>query len=678
MKKSPFVNNKRISLSPFILAFVLINTACNSTYKSGIKSFEKAEYQKAISFFEQALKEGSNPSATNAYIAEAYRQSNRINEAEKYYQTALQANNNDEKIKFYYAQSLKSNGKFDEAQAQFKQYLQNGTNAELTKRAKAETQNADKIKEIQNAKTPYIVSACGNLNTEADEFAPSFFKGKLLFSSTRKEVVYEGTGGRTAGIYSTDDKEIENPSPSVEVFNTNLYLATANEASPTFAPDGSYVVFARSSSGKKGESNEVDLYIARRTGNDWSIPEILPYPLNINKNLADAGNAELKGSQENVWTSCPFIRGDGKRLYFASNRKGGYGGIDIWIADISGGRFTNIRNAGKDVNTAGDEMFPFVSDEGILYFASNGHAGLGGLDIMEAVLDKGSIKIKNMGVPLNSPQDDFGFIATTDTTGYFSSNRIGGKGGDDIYKWTEKIDRQKRVNYFLGVEVVSIDPTDKTKKETPLANAKVEHYLGNIAKKDEKLQSLTTDAQGKIAPFPIKLQSNYVFDVNGGEDFFHKAEEYSTFGKAIPHELLVKPVTDTTFYTKIILEKIVITDTVAYQLEINFDFNKANIRPESAIELDKFVMFLQDNPQINIELSSHTDAVGSDASNLALSQRRADSTVAYLVKKGIEAKRMTSVGYGERKLKINTQQAEIRNRRTEFKVTRITRKRDED
>ncbi len=672
MKKSFFC-----CISIFSFSVLLGLGGCNSAYKNAIKSFEKAEYQKAITQFEQLRKDGNN-ATIDAYIAESYRLSNRIGEAEKYYQTALQANNNDEKIKFYYAQSLKSNGKIQEAQAQFKQYLQNGTNQDFTKRAKAEIQNSDKIKEIQDTKTPYIVEACQNLNTEADEFAPSFHKGKLLFSSTRKEVVYEGSGGRTAGIYSTDEKNIDQTSPSVEVFSSNLYLSTANEASPTFAPDGSYVVFARSSSGKKGESNEVDLYIARRVGNDWSEPEILPYPLNINKNLADAGNQELKGSQENVWTSCPFIRGDGKRLYFASNRKGGYGGVDIWIADIAGGRFNNIRNAGKDINTAGDELFPYVSDEGVLYFSSNGHAGLGGLDIMEAIIDKGSIKIKNMGVPLNSPQDDFGFMGKTDTTGYFSSNRAGGKGGDDIYKWSEKIDRQKRVNYFLGIEVVSIDPTDKTKKETPLANAKVEHFLGNIAKKDEKLQTLTTDAQGKIAPFPIKLQSNYVFNANGGEDFFHKEEEFSTFGKAIPHELLTKPVTDTTFYTKIILEKIVITDTVAYQLEINFDFNKANIRPESAIELDKFVNFLKENPQIAIELGSHTDAVGSDRDNQALSQRRADSTVAYLVKSGIEASRMTAVGYGEKKLKINTQQAEIRNRRTEFKVTRIIRNRKED
>jgi outer membrane protein OmpA-like peptidoglycan-associated protein len=198
-----------------------------------------------------------------------------------------------------------------------------------------------------------------------------------------------------------------------------------------------------------------------------------------------------------------------------------------------------------------------------------------------------------------------------------------------------------------------------------------------LAKKDEKLQTLTTDAQGKIAPFPIKTQSNYVFNVNAGEDFFHKEEEYSTFGKAIPHELLTKSVTDTTFYTKIILEKIAITDET-YELEINFDFNKANIRPESAKELDKFVIFLKENPQIAIELGSHTDAVGSDRDNLALSQRRADSTVAYLVKNGIDASRMTAVGYGEKRLKINTQQAEIRNRRTEFKVTRIIRKRKED
>jgi peptidoglycan-associated lipoprotein len=204
----------------------------------------------------------------------------------------------------------------------------------------------------------------------------------------------------------------------------------------------------------------------------------------------------------------------------------------------------------------------------------------------------------------------------------------------------------------------------------------VEFFEGEELQKKKKLLDLNTDTQGKTTRFPVKVPDDFVIVACGGDDYFKREIEYTTRGRVIDQEFLTKPVTDTTFEAKVILEKIVeAVDTVVYELEINFDFNKANIRPDAARELDKFVLFLQENPQIDIELGSHTDAVGSDERNLLLSQRRADSTVAYLEFKGITRERMNPVGYGESRLKVKTDKAEEQNRRTEFKVTKIVRER---
>ncbi|TAH30001.1 MAG: hypothetical protein EAZ06_04635 [Cytophagales bacterium] len=651
-----------------IITSIFLMYACATPLKKGIEKYQQAEYQKAIEYFNQALKDGGNQGTINAYIAEAYRKSNRIKEAESFYKTAIDNKANNDEIGFYYAMALKINGKIEEAKQAFDYYAKNGKINDLTKRAKSEIKDFEKIEAIKKEKTYYKLNNCEVLNTQNDEFSPVVYKEKLIFSTTRKETVYESTGGRFAGMFATSTKDIEKAEAKIEVFDDKLYNASFHEASPAFFPDNHAVIFARSGAGGKGQSNEIDLYISRKNATgEWEEPEILPYPININKTLADLGNQNLKGSTENAWTGCPFIRPDGKRLYFVSNRKGGYGGLDIWIADIKGAKINNVRNAGKDVNTAGNEMFPFVSDDGVLYFASDGHLGLGGLDMFSATAEKGNIKIKNLGVPINSNADDFSLIWDTDSTGIMASNREGGKGGDDIYRVRDITPKNKIVNYNLIIQVVGIDPTDKEKKEFVLSNAKVEFFEGTELKKQTKLNDFVTNNEGKTNKFPVKIQNDYVITAKATDEYFFKEVEYTTRGKALRYEFLTKPETDTTLEAKVILEKIVISD-ITYELEINFDFNKFDIRGDAATELDKFVIFLKDNPQISIELSSHTDAVGNDKSNDVLSQNRANSTKKYLVDKGIDEERIKAVGYGERRLKINTQEAEERNRRTEFQI----------
>ncbi|NJL12471.1 MAG: OmpA family protein [Microscillaceae bacterium] len=667
-------------MQKFILfAFLLLLAACATPLKQGKKSFDRAEYQTAIQFFEQARKKGESPARTNALLAEAYRLSNRIREAEPYYQAALTANANEEEVRFYYGYALKANGKYAEARQAFERYANSGGNTDYVKRAKQEVKNLAQIDELRNRTTYYKVIHCPEINTDEAEFAPVLYQDRLLFSSTRKEGTYAGTGQGFAGIYAFDFTNEENCQGTSQIFSPQLSRGGTNEASPTFARDGSFVVFARSSRGDKGESDEVNLYISRNTEAGWAEAEILPYPVNISEKLYDQGGLEqLRGSKGEAWTSCPSITPDGKRIYFASNRAGGYGGTDIWVADINaGGRISGVRNLGNTINTPGDELFPFVSDEGVLYFASNGHPGLGGLDLFEAIREGGKTMIKNMGAPLNSPADDFALVWKDERRGYFSSNREGSKGDDDIYQFIDETPETKTVNYFLAIEVVGFDPNDPAKKEYPLSNARLDFLQGTMRNRGEKLHNFTADEQGKVGKFPIQLHQDYLVLANAGEEYFKQEVEYTTRGKAIPHELLINPVTDTTLYLKITLEKIVVTEDTVYvpgkELEINFDFNKADIRPDAAVILDEFAIFLKENPQVIVELSSHTDAVGTDYNNELLSQRRAESTVDYLVEKGIEPDRLKAKGYGERFLKIQTQEAEEQNRRTEFRVIGIKR-----
>ncbi|TAE18423.1 MAG: hypothetical protein EAZ95_04280 [Bacteroidetes bacterium] len=677
------LNSVILTMKPFFLtlAMLVMLAGCSTPFKRAMKHFDQAEYAKAIPQFKSVLEKGGNKASVNAYLGESFRLSNRLGEAESYYKSAIDAGSNDDKVRFYYAQAMKVNGKYDEAKAQFERYSKSGTNTNLVKLAKTEIENTAKIQEIATKKTYFEVKNAETINSTAGEFAPVLQGDQLLVSATRKQGVYDGTGGGFAGIYTTPINEAKEVKSDLQLYSDKINKEGTNEACITFAHDGGFMIFARSSSTeqRKGGGNEVDLYICQRTPNGWSEPEIMPYPININKKLFEEGNENLRGSGENAWTSCPAVSPDGKRLYFASNRSGGYGGIDIWVADIRGGKFTNVRNVGKDINTAGNDLFPFISESGNLYFSSDGHPNLGGLDIFEAVRVQGKITIKNMGVPINSTADDFGLVwDKKNETGFMASNRTGGKGDDDVYIVKDVTPDKKIVRYYLAIDVVGVNPSDKNKTETPLANAQIEFYQGNELKKVKKLNDFTTDAQGKIKPFLVEMPEDYVIIASAGDNYLKKEEEYTTAGKGLDLELLTKYETDTTLYTKVVLDKIVIDTTLAYEIEINFDFNKANIRYDAARELDKFVIFLKENPQIEIELGSHTDAVGSAERNLTLSQARADSTVAYLIKQGIDQTRMKAVGYGETRLKVNTTEAEERNRRTEFKITGIRNRKKED
>jgi peptidoglycan-associated lipoprotein len=384
------------------------------------------------------------------------------------------------------------------------------------------------------------------------------------------------------------------------------------------------------------------LFVSQFKTGKWSEPTILSF------------------NDDAAWDATPAFSPDGKTLYFSSDRRGGQGGNDIWSTTLDeGGRFSRPVNLGAPINTPGNESFPHVAPDGTLYIASDGHPGLGGLDLFRIKGDS----VINLGAPLNTVGDDFAVFYIDKDRGYFSSNRAGGMGGDDIYGFEKR--QPKLVNFFVDGRVV--ERNDKTNATTAMGNIRV--TLQNA--QGQKVGETVSSAGGA---FSFKLDTASVYSVLAErEGYFAARQSVVTQGKTPPQDQLTKPLTEIRLTTTLTLTKIVKNKAIVVE-NIFYDFDKANIRPDAAIELDKLVQTLVDNPKITIELSSHTDSRGVDIYNQDLSQRRAQSAVDYIISKGIDKNRITAKGYGESRPVVRNAKTEAehqRNRRTEFKVTRI-------
>nr|WP_215234318.1 OmpA family protein [Dyadobacter sp. CECT 9623] len=640
-------------------------------YKDGQKKFANGEYDLAIKGFQKAAAENYEPVQTNYLIAESYRLSNRFKEAIPYYKQALDGGIAIADARFQYAYALKTAGQYNEASAEFAAFARDTASSQaLQDRALREVEILRIADRLKTEKMPVEATSIP-LNSAGSEFSPTILGNELVFSSSKKEKIYKNNGQAMLGLYKVaitqDPADIQgNP----VLLSQDIFAEDANEASPAFSPDGKTLVFARGNNGKKNGAVDVDLYMSRNIDGKWTVPAILP----INDSLA--------------WDGSPAFSRDGKTLYFASNRPGGAGGIDIYRTNMdASGRFSKPVNMGRDINTAGDDMFPYVAEGGKLYFASDGHPGLGKLDLFSATRIQGVITIENMGLPFNSPQDDFGLVFYQDLNkGFFASNREGGKGDDDIYYFSgpEEPDstttaknndpndplnpnnpnyvngKPKVVRYFLGGNVIA------NGQNVPLDSAIV-HILPDTS--DTQIAQLPSNSEGKFGKQPVEEGKSYTLLVER-KGYISKREPFSMNGRTIPPIFLTKELTDTTFNVTIKLDKLELNKTFVLE-NIYYDLNKYNIRPDAAIELDKLVQILKDNPSMNIELSSHTDARATDAYNMTLSQNRAESAVTYLNSKGIDADRMVAKGYGERELVVpnaKTEEEHQRNRRTEFTI----------
>ena len=620
--------------------------ACSLVNKVGTadKLFDREEYQAAIGLYQKALKGKQNNALLNYKLAEAYRKSNRIQLAEPYYKAALDNGYRKEDVILNYGLALQANGKYTEASTELATLAEPGASKTYAERARREVANLKELPAVLNTKNYFEIKPLEPINSDAAEYGVAMAEGEVIFASSRGGGVFKGNGQGFADLYAfkPDNPNDVLSAGAVRKYDAMMNLPGIHDAVATFTPDGKTVIFARSNEGTKKGRQNVDLFISRFRSGAWGEPQAIPL------NKTDA------------WDSTPFLAPDGKTLYFASDRKGGQGGTDIYKATLDeAGKFSAPENLGAPINTSGNENFPAVDKDGVFYFASDGHPGLGKLDIYK-VTDN---KVVNLGTEINSTSDDFGIYPLTAESGLFSSEREGGKGSDDIYFFRKN--QPKLVNFFVDVKV--LEQLEGNAGTKPMNNIRV--TLQDAQGK--RIEDEMTNPAGNLS-FALDTASTYSI-IAERPGYFAARQAITTVGKTPAQASLTKPLTDIRLAATLTLSKIVKNKPIVVE-NIYYDLDKADIRPDAALELDKLVQTLVDNPKITIELSSHTDVRGKDAYNLDLSDRRAKSAVAYIISKGIEPTRVTAKGYGETQLIVKnatTEEQHQRNRRTEFKVTRI-------
>lgn len=651
-----------------IITAVIVIGACNTTQKikTGDQAFEQKSYAIAANLYKSEF--NTEPveqyKATKAFrIAESYRALNNTKDAEKWYGEALKFNYPDLTTRLQFANMMMANEKYDAAITEFKKYANEDPANKLIA--------FEKVKACENAKRQLsqktnIELLNLELNSNANEYAPVFFENKnLIFSSDRTDALGTETYGWTGEKYSDlfiSKKENDGDYRSVMPFGTNINTGR-NEGTPTFNKGFTEMYFTRCGTELKTKSKLDDFCAIFKSIKDfdgsWSTPEKISF------------------FNDSVNVGQPFLSPDGKYMLLVSDASGGYGGKDIWITYSEFDGWSFPQNLGSVINTAGNDMFPHVAEDGTLYFSSDGHMGLGALDIFNAKREgkiwKDVIALK---APINSGADDFGLIiekakpASTDDfikrSGFFTSTRATGKGGDDIYRFTEHNENIYSLQAFVFEKVFENpnDPNSKVIDYKQIEGADVSLKKYGLAL--QPVASAKSDKNG-LAKFDLEAETDYM--VTGTkEGYFKKSINTSTKGKKDESKVNI------VVQVKIILEKIFEEKEITIP-NIYYDYDKTDLRPESETVLDTLINLLAENPTVKLEIGSHTDSRGNDAYNEKLSLGRAESVVKYLVSKGINLQRLTAKGYGESKPINNcidgvkcTEEEYQMNRRTTFKV----------
>ncbi len=606
------------------------------------KKFQRGEYQSAIQLYQDALKSNKEVGQANFKIAESYRLTNRLKDAQPFYEAALGKGVKSEEAYFYNGLALKAVGRTDDANAAFGDYIEKG-GRKFADRAQQEVESLKTAKTMMAAGPRYEVRNLDQVNTDKSEYSAGMRAGELFFASGRDGAVYPANGEFFTDFYTVkfDDAATMMGGAPAKLANEAVNIPQQNEGSATFSQDGTMMIFARGNDGSKKGALSVDLYQSRYENGGWSAPTMMTI------------------SVPNADDFAPALSPDGQTLYFASSRRGGAGGNDIWRSTSAGNGRWGAPEAVSEVNTAGNENFPAVAPDGTLYFSSDTHAGYGGLDVFS--LKNG--KVMNEGAALNSPADDFAPYFTGPGMGVVSSNRDGGKGSDDLYMFKRM--PRKTVTFYADGTLMSKPEKGADLTPRPVANSKV-----RIEKGGRPMGETMTDGSGK---FSFKVDSAQTYHIVAEKDGFFTASQNLTVPAPAPQDQLSQQQNDVRLPVSLTMVEIVKDRAIVLE-NILYDYNKADIRPDAALELDKLVTVLQENPKISVELSSHTDSRGKDAYNMKLSSDRAKSAVNYIISKGIAAARITSKGYGETRPVMKdakTEEEFQKNRRTEFKVTKI-------
>ena len=632
------------------LCLLLSLGGCKSLLEKGNEQFLSGQYQYAISTFNQILANDSSNLRARQVLAESYRLSNRIEAATPHYQALVAAEPTFESY-FHLGQSFKANQQMEEAKQAFDQAALLTSDDRLLARVKQEVEGLTLVPAIREYFPNYQLVNYRELNTVGADYAPIISENFLYFTSGRAASgLYAATGTSYHQLFRTRAEGLKVDAAAVQLLPEFQNEQGLNQAALAISPDGNTLIYARGNSTSAKDYPESTLFVSYFRGAGFTQPIWMP----VNE-------------EETWWNSTPAFSPDGAELYFASTRPGGYGGVDLYKATkMANGDFGNAVNLGSTVNTAGNELFPRPAKDGKFYFASDGHPGFGKLDLFVAEKNSdGKQVVSNLGKNFNSNRDDFGiFFTDYPKAGFISSNREGGKGDDDLYFFEDKTPKPKILNVLLNVFTKEIKADGK---EAILPQTRVVLYGGD----KRPLGGDMVNAQGRVR-FTLSPESEYSL-IASRNGYFSKSFTYSTKGKTPDLATLIQDVTNisldtTVFLDQLILEKVTVLENIYY------DLAKSDIRADAALELDKLVKVLKDNPTIRIELSSHTDSRSGDDYNLALSQVRAQSAVDYLVSQGIAADRLVAKGYGETQLRIQNAQTEEEhqtNRRTEFKVIEI-------
>ena len=606
--------------------------------------FNKFSFVKAAKVYKELLEKNYNADYATRRLGDCYALLRNPQSASRYYKRAVEQENVPIEYYYSYAQSLRGIKKYEESQVWLQRFIDSGGVVNANDFSK----DANFITSVFNAKQQYFLDRV-RFNSKYSDFGAFEQDGKVYFASSRDEGVsvkrlYGWNEQPFLDIYVAETGSRKN------VDHTGKLKGDVNsiyhDGPVTITKDGRTMYFSR---------NNYNDQVRKRDNNGLTAMKIYRATLqdSIWTNVED-----LSINSDKFSTQHAALSNDDTKLYFSSDRPGGYGGSDIYVVDINlDGTLGEPKNVGNVINTENAEGFPFINNEGVLFFSSDGHVGLGLLDIFATIKGEDNdefVDVVNLGIPVNSNKDDFSFSMNTNgITGYFASNRRGGRGDDDIYAYHREP--------IMQVEGVVSDAINAK----PIANSVITLFDD----KDNQIAYMETDENGF---YQINIDRNQDYKIVGSQEKY--IDDYRTFtSKNIQTELV-------TIKANLLLNPVQDVVKLAELNTIYFDFDKHNIREDAALELDKIVnLMLNDYPEMVIRIESHTDSRGDLSYNDKLSIDRANSTYEYLVSKGVDAARITEhQGFGERRLTNGCEdgenceeEAHQLNRRTQFIVIKM-------
>lgn len=606
-----------------VLLMIAVQAFGQKEVVTGDKKYDNYSYIDAIATYERVAEKGYKDEKMFQKLGNAFYFNAELIKAEKWYTELFAMNYEQEPEYFYrYSQSLKAVGNYTKANEMLEEF-----NKRLghDQRGQLYVAQRNYQEEIKANSGRYEIADAG-VNSEYSDYGSALINGNLVFASARdtggvSKKVFKWTNKSFTNLYSAaimPAGEMGKPERFSKKINSKF-----NESSPVFTQDGQTMYFTRNN------------YLEGKRGNDAKKITLLK----LYKATLEEGNwvnvTELPFNSDEYSIAHPALSADGQRLYFASDMPGTLGQSDLFFVKIkSDGTFSAPQNLGKSINTEGRETFPFVSADNELYFASDGRPGLGGLDVfVSKINDDGSYgDVQNVGAPINGGQDDFAMmIDSKNKNGYFTSNRDGGHGYDDIYRFTEirklncdqtlagDINDSETLTFLGGTKVTLLDSQFKIIKET------------------------VADANGKYA-FEVDCGKTYY--VRAEKDSYETKEAKATIARATGKTELALQLTKR-------IKPIDVGTDLAKTLDIPiiyFDLDKSVIRKDAAFELEKVLAVMQQYPEMKIDVRSHTDSRQTQEYNAKLSDKRAKATIAWLVTNGIDTKRLTGKGYGETQL----------------------------